>query len=616
MTWLSALTMRLLLIDDDEVLLGTLMERLIKQRYAVDIATDGATAKDFLDLFTYDVIILDMLLPDIDGISLCRQLRQQAITCPIMMLTAKDNSQDKVHALDAGADDYMVKPVDFDELCARIRALLRRDAQEASSTLHWGPLSITPDTFDVHYGDHQLHMTPKEYAILELLVRHPSRVFSLNAIIENLWVFEDPPSGDAVRTHIKGMRQKLKAGGAPKDFIETIYGLGYRLKSLNNQTPAPSAAPSIPSESVNSTDIATAIAKTWTAHQDTMQERLTVLDAAVGALNCGQLNPELRQAGQSQAHKLVGALGCFGLADGSRLARELEQLLQEKTSLDPAETTRAVVLIETLKQHLHQANSDFTFSTEQLESPHIIALGQSSEFGPTLVPLGNNAGLNIEIVPDLLQAKNKIQSKTPDGLVIWCPDKEPDSSGTLALLDQLTKAKDKVAVLVVSKMEDFQQRLTWVQQGVDCFLSPDTSPQQIIKTLQQLLQKQRSDFRVMVVDDDIQVLDFLKVTFSPWGIQLFTLEDPTQLLAQLERVQPNVLVLDIDMPKANGLELCQVLRADARWQQLPILFLTVHEDMDRKKNAFKAGADDFIPKSMMVTDLPLRVLSYLQHVQP
>ena len=224
--------MRILLVDDDEALMETLAESLIKQRYAVDIAIDGETAQEFLALFSYDLIVLDMLLPDISGISLCQQFRRQGIHSPILMLTARDASTDKVQALDAGADDYVVKPFNFEELCARIRALLRRDSQALTCVLNWGDLSLNSNTFEVFYGERQLHTTPKEYALLELFLRHPSRLFSLDAIIENLWSFEDPPSGDAVRTHIKGLRQKLKAGGAPKDLIETVYGLGYRLNPL------------------------------------------------------------------------------------------------------------------------------------------------------------------------------------------------------------------------------------------------------------------------------------------------------------------------------------------------------------------------------------------------
>ena len=593
--------MRLLLIDDDEVLMGTLMERLIKQRYAVDVAIDGVTAQEFIDLFNYDLIILDMMLPDIDGISLCQKLRRRAVTCPIMMLTARDDSQDKVQALDAGADDYMVKPVDFDELCARVRALLRRDAQDASATLHWGDLAITPETFEVFYGEHQLHMTPKEYALLELLVRHPNRVFSLDAIIDNLWVFEDPPSGDAVRTHIKGVRQKLKAGGAPKNFIETVYGLGYRLKALDTDNAQP---PFVPEAS----DMAAAVAKAWATHQDTMRERLHVLEATVAALDRGQLSPELLHAARAQAHKLAGSLGCFGFAEGSRLARELEQVLQVDGPLEPQQIAS---LVNGLKQDLGQENCELP----KASMSEIMLLGATVEFAESLASLGVDAGLHIRKVTDLSETKTKIQEQAPDGVVMWLPKEEPARSGAIALLDQLAKEGQNIPLLVISDVADFRQRLVWVQQGVDRILPTNTPPQQIIKDLKQLLQADRANFKVMIVDDDIQVLDFLKTTLAPWGVQLFTLSDSTQLLRQLEVVQPNVLVLDVEMPDANGLELCQVLRADDRWQQLPVLILTIHEDMDTKKDAFKVGANDFIHKSMMVTDLPLRILSYLQHVQ-
>ncbi|MGD1950229.1 MAG: PleD family two-component system response regulator [Leptolyngbyaceae cyanobacterium] len=163
---------------------------------------------------------------------------------------------------------------------------------------------------------------------------------------------------------------------------------------------------------------------------------------------------------------------------------------------------------------------------------------------------------------------------------------------------------------------DFRQRLTWVQQGVDRILPTATSAQQVIQALKHLLQDDRATSKVMIVDDDVQILDFLKTTLSPWGFQLTTLSDATQLLPTLETLKPDLLVLDVEMPEVNGLELCQVIRADARWQQLPILFLTVHEDTLTKQDAFKVGADDFISKSVMVTDLPMRILSRLQHTQP
>ncbi len=235
--------MRILLVDDDAALMDILAERLVKQRYVVDIAADGKSAEEWVSLFAYDLIILDMGLPDIEEISLCQRLRQQKITSPILVLTAEDNSATKVKALNAGADDYVVKPFDFEELFARIRALRRRDNSFLGRMLQQGDLRVDPNTFEVFYQDRPLRMTPKEYAMLELFLRHPHQVFSLDAIIDNLWSFEDPPSSDAVRTHIKGLRQKLKAGGAPKDFVETVYGLGYRLKAIQPDTADLSGSP-------------------------------------------------------------------------------------------------------------------------------------------------------------------------------------------------------------------------------------------------------------------------------------------------------------------------------------------------------------------------------------
>ncbi|MBE9066872.1 response regulator [Leptolyngbya cf. ectocarpi LEGE 11479] len=604
--------MRLLLIDDDEVLMEMLAGRLIKQRYAVDIASNGEIAQEFLDLFNYDLIVLDMLLPDIDGITLCKTCRQKNISCPILMLTAKDDSKDKVRALDAGADDYVVKPFDFEELCARIRALLRRDGQDATSTLKWGALSIAPETFEVFYGDHQLHVTPKEYALLELFVRHPNRVFSLDAIIDNLWAFEDPPSGDAVRTHIKGVRQKLKAGGAPKNFIETVYGLGYRLKALESTVPA-EKKPGPDSELPTQADMEAAIAKAWEVHQDTMQERLTVLAAAVAALDGGQLSPELQHAGRSQAHKLAGSLGCFGFAEGSRLARELEQLLQLDVPLDNEQVFQMTSLVEGLKQNLAKGGSQQAVSTAMASTPQILLLGARAEFSQALMSVGTASGLRIVAVSDLTQAESKIQANSLDGIVIWLPEKGATSA--MDLLERFGRQVAEKPLLVISDAVDFRQRLIWVQQGADRILPRSTSPQQVIQDLKQLLQDEPTATKVMIVDDDIQVLDFLKTILSPWGFQLTTLSDPTQLLKTLETVQPHLLVLDVEMPEVNGLDLCQVLRADDRWQQLPILFLTVHEDIPTKQDAFKVGADDFISKSVMVTDLPMKIKSRLQHRQ-
>lgn len=223
--------MRILLVEDDLPLAETLAEALIDQRYAVDLATDGALAWDYAKTLDYDLLLLDVMLPELDGISLCQRLRAHGYLMPILMITARDTVSDKITGLDAGADDYIVKPIDLGELFARIRALLRRGAVCSSPVLEWQHLRLNPSTYEVTYANRPLQLTPKEYSILELLLRNGRRVQSRSVIIDRIWKLEKPPEEDTVKVHIRSLRQKLKAAGAPEDLIETVHGVGYRLST-------------------------------------------------------------------------------------------------------------------------------------------------------------------------------------------------------------------------------------------------------------------------------------------------------------------------------------------------------------------------------------------------
>ena len=178
-------------------------------------------------------MVLDVMLPVLDGISLCQRLRSHGYTLPILMLTACDTISDEVTGLDAGADDYVVKPVDLQKLFARVRALLRRGSVTTSPILEWGDLNLNPNTYEVSYAQIPIHLTPKEYAILELLLRNGRRVLSRSAMIEHAWSLESPPEEHTIKVHIRGLRQKLKAAGATEDLIETVHSMGYRLNQLS-----------------------------------------------------------------------------------------------------------------------------------------------------------------------------------------------------------------------------------------------------------------------------------------------------------------------------------------------------------------------------------------------
>jgi DNA-binding response OmpR family regulator len=222
--------MKILIVEDDERISDAIAEELSDRHYAVEVAYDGEEAWELLDVFTYDLILLDVMMPKMDGITLCQKIRAKGNSIPILMLTAKDTIGDKVIGLDAGADDYIIKPFDLEELTARIRALLRRGSTALPPVLAWGDLRLDPSTCEVFYQDNLLPLSPKEYKLLEFFLRNGRRVFSRAQILEHLWPFEQVPEEATVKAHIRGLRQKLELAGAPHDLIETVYGLGYRLK--------------------------------------------------------------------------------------------------------------------------------------------------------------------------------------------------------------------------------------------------------------------------------------------------------------------------------------------------------------------------------------------------
>jgi len=231
--------MRILIVEDDTQLAEVLAEALSRRQYVVDLAKDGEAAWNSAESVKYDLVVLDVTLPKLDGIKFCHRLRTISTNnpahrnsgTPVLMLTARDTVADKIAGLDAGADDYVAKPFDLEELMARIRALLRRGNSTSTVSLIWGKLYLNPSTYEATYDGQYLSLTPKEYAILELLMANGRRVLSRSSIIEQVWSVDDSPVEETVRSHIKCLRQKLRELGASEDFIETVHGLGYRLKS-------------------------------------------------------------------------------------------------------------------------------------------------------------------------------------------------------------------------------------------------------------------------------------------------------------------------------------------------------------------------------------------------
>ena len=217
---------RILLVEDDPRIARPLARELLLERHTLDLAVDGEEGWAYLSETPYDLAIIDVMLPRIDGIELCRRLRRLRADPPVLLLTALDSTADKVRGLDAGADDYLVKPFSLEELHARVRALLRR-SPGSSPGLSWGCIELDPASKRVSVGGAEVDLTPREYQILELFLRNRERLMDADEILQKVWGWEAPGRG-SVKTHLQSMREKLRKAGAPNP-IETLYGRGYRL---------------------------------------------------------------------------------------------------------------------------------------------------------------------------------------------------------------------------------------------------------------------------------------------------------------------------------------------------------------------------------------------------
>jgi len=220
--------MRILVIEDDRILSSIIKRGLVEEGYAVDTVYDGEEGQYFAENTQYDLIILDIMLPKKDGIQVCRELRVKKVNTPILMLTARDTVDDKVKGLGSGADDYLVKPFAFNELLARIRALLRRESLAKTPLLQVGELEMNTLTREIWFKGNPVELTNKEYVILEYFMRHPNMVISRTMLENHAWDYEFDSISNLIDVYIRKLRRKI--GGDGDSPIQTVRGAGYRLR--------------------------------------------------------------------------------------------------------------------------------------------------------------------------------------------------------------------------------------------------------------------------------------------------------------------------------------------------------------------------------------------------
>lgn len=221
--------MRILIVEDEKSLRTLLERRFTGEKYTVDACGDGREALSYIETGTYDCIILDIMLPGMDGLSVLREMRDRRHRTPVLLLTARDSIVDRVKGLDIGADDYLTKPFSYDELSARVRAMLRRGGEEKTTILSLADLSMDTLTRTVTRGGKEIELTSKEYALLEYFLRHPGQVFTREQIIGHIWNFDFDNDSNIVDVYVRYLRRKIDDDSATP-LIHTIRGTGYTLR--------------------------------------------------------------------------------------------------------------------------------------------------------------------------------------------------------------------------------------------------------------------------------------------------------------------------------------------------------------------------------------------------
>ena len=220
--------MRVLVVEDEHRVAHAICQALTEESFAVDVAHDGLRGLQLASEHQHDAIVLDLMLPGLDGLTLCRRLRETRATTPILILSARDMVEDRVRGLDAGADDYLVKPFAIEELLARVRALLRRQSRNGPPVLSVGSLELDPATRAVCCGSRQIVLTAREHALLEYFMRRPGIVHTRTMLAEHVWEFPFDHASNVVDVYVKHLRDKIDEAGQPS-FIQTVRGVGYVL---------------------------------------------------------------------------------------------------------------------------------------------------------------------------------------------------------------------------------------------------------------------------------------------------------------------------------------------------------------------------------------------------
>jgi DNA-binding response OmpR family regulator/HPt (histidine-containing phosphotransfer) domain-containing protein len=481
---------------------------------------------------------------------------------------------------------------------------------------------LNPSTSQITYADRPLSLTTKEYELLELLLRESQHVLSAEEILDRLWSAAEFPSEATVRSHIRRIRRKLAAVGAPSDLIGTIHGRGYYLKPLEADVTEPSATGR--GESADSyvpppdaqQQYLTFLNQTWVTVQATSLQQTAVLQQMIQGLQRDRLTGLQQHQAKHVAHKLAGTLGIFGLVQAVELCRQLEHWFGNPIALSQQDVPALTALVVELQ---HQIEQTTTLSLSHLPgqpTARMLLVNLETDLAHVLTSIAAEHGIQTVVASSQLP---KLDVWPPAQSTAQLPDiillRIPSSCSITSVMPGLAQCYPSVPIVMLCDQCGFSDRLAAVRQGSPLFLDAAMSPQQVITCVRHFLQRSSRSAKVILVDDDQTWLSTLSALLQPWKFEITTLAEPQQFWAVLQTVTPDVVVMDALMPQITGFELCQIVRGDPYWQKLPILFLSALTDARSQQYAFTAGADDYLYKPIAGAELAQRILQRLERVR-
>src|SRR5579885_2463445 len=362
--------------------------------------------------------------------------------------------------------------------------------------------------------------------------------------------------------------------------------------------------------------IQSAIADVRNRFMGSILERVGVLErAGVGFLE-GNLTRDLREKAEREAHKLSGLLGTLGFSAGSRFAAEIERLLRGGAHLSEAQALRFSELVVALRLDIEKipvAAPALVPISEKRSS--LLIVDRDMDLAERLEAEAGSRGFEVQTVEDLDAAREAVSRLPPDIVLLDLFFSGREDEGW-ALLEELSRRTPAIPTMVLTSRGEFTDRVEVARRGGRGFISKFSSPSQIIEAVTKLVDRlHATDARIMAVDDDPQVLALLRALLEPRQVSILTLDDPLQFWERFEAFAPHLLLLDVEMPHLSGVELCHVVRNDARWAGVPILFLTRHNDPETIHRVFSAGADDFVAKPIVGPELLTRIFNRLERVR-